>query len=83
VATVDLVVSVRTDDEYRRRFNLAGEQPDHVQGGVVSPVEILDDHDARRTSSQLVEKRRSDLMRPATPCDHRLEASGRCVGDVD
>ncbi len=82
VGTVQLVVPVGTDRQYRRRFHLAGEQPDDVQGGVVSPVEILQNHDARRACPQLVEERRSDLMGPATPGDHRLEVSGRGVGDV-
>lgn len=83
VGAVDLVVPVRTDHQRRRRLHLADEQPDDIQGGFVSPVEILQDHNHGRAGPQVIEERRGDFMGSAAADDHRLEVAGGCVGDVE
>src|SRR3954462_5665463 len=55
VAEVELVVAVGAEHERRRRVGLPGQQPHDVQGGLVGPVQVLEDEDRRRAAAALTQ----------------------------
>jgi hypothetical protein len=58
IVPLEAVVSVRDDDERPHGRDAAREQADQVERRLVGPVEVLEDHDARRTAAELVQERR-------------------------
>jgi hypothetical protein len=50
---VELVVPVGGDDQGRNPLHSAGEQPQHVERGLVRPVHILEHEDGRSPGRQL------------------------------
>ena len=72
VAQVELVVAVGAEHERRRRVGLPGQQPHDVEGGLVGPVQVLDDEDRRRAARELAQQRvghrRAARASPAVAC---------------
>ncbi len=62
VDTVELVVPIGREHERRDSFDPPDEQPQNVERGLVRPVQILEDEDARHPP-QLTQERNRDLVR--------------------
>jgi hypothetical protein len=78
---IELVVAVGGDQEQRRLSELAPEQANHVEGGLVGPVDVLDDRDRRRTLPCHPEQRGRNLGRPLL--DRGLQVAAARLGDVE
>src|SRR5204862_7279931 len=70
---LELVVTVRTEDERRERLQPAAEQPQDVERRLVGPVEVLEHEDRRGAAAQLLGQRRDELMRQHVVRDHVLQ----------
>jgi hypothetical protein len=72
---VDLVVAEAADGQGRHRSDPRGKQRDHVQGRLVSPVEILDHEQRGRPGAELGKQRAGHLVR-SSPGVHQLAQLG-------
>jgi hypothetical protein len=66
VARVELVAH-REDEDSARRLDAARRIAEHVEGGVVGPVDVLDDEDGRTFLGELVEHRGKDAIDGSLP----------------
>ena len=77
---VQLVVPVGGDDQGRNLLHSAGEQPQHVERGLVRPVHILEHEDGRSPGRQLSHECRYDLVRLPIR-NNVLELAADALGD--
>jgi len=85
VHAVELVVSECGDDQRIHRLHAASDDPEHVEGGGVGPVEVLE-HDHRgRALSKLAHQPGRELMRFRARSRERelLELASGQRGDVE
>ena len=77
---VELVVAVGRDDERGERLDAARDDAQHVEGRLVRPVHVFDQHDRGRGSLQLAHERGGDLVRlDAAGCGPLELAAGGCA----
>jgi hypothetical protein len=63
VIAVELVVAVRRDHERRHTVEASGEEAKHVECRLIDPMKILEHEHGWTARPQLVQKRRTDLVR--------------------
>ena len=81
---IERVVAVGRDHQRRNGRDPACEQPQHVQRGLVGPVDILEHEDGRLSRGELPADRRGDLMRPhLAATDQRFELPADDLGDLE
>jgi hypothetical protein len=78
---VQLIIAVGDQHQSRAGLDPPGQQPDHVESRLVSPVQILDDDDRGPASPDFGHQRRSDLIRQAARHDGGQRAAFG-LGDV-
>ena len=65
MGAVQGIVAIRGDDERRHGLQPAHKQAQHVQGGFVRPVQVLQHEDAWRACKQQAREAGRDLVRLA------------------
>jgi hypothetical protein len=83
VAKVELVVAIGAEHERRRRVGLPGQQPHDVEGGLVGPLQVLEDEDRRRAARELAQQRAGHLVRPRVARRGVSQVAAGLLGDVD
>ena len=80
---VELVVAVARDDQRRHRLDATAKQPQHVERGLVRPVQVLEHEDGRSVRLQFARQRRHDLVRLHSARHDLLELAAACLGDAE
>ena len=83
MTAVDLVVPIAGEHECGDRLHAASEEPQDIEGRLVSAMHILEDEDRWRPRPQLAHERRGNLIRSRAGLHELLQLSARALGDVD
>ena len=79
---VELVVAIRDDDQRAAAADASSEQPKHVHGRFVCPVDVLENEDGR-LELHFVEQTVHDFVCPGPRRDERRKRIPGLHGDVD
>jgi hypothetical protein len=82
VRPLELVIAVGGENEDSGALDLSGEQPEHIERGLVRPVDVLEHEDGRSPGVGLSEQRRGEVVRAALSFEHGSELAPRVVRDV-
>ena len=77
------LVAIRHQDQCGDGLDPPSHQTQDIQGRLVRPVNILDDHDRRGSRPQRIHERVGDLVWPATTLHSRNHLAGQHRRDVD
>ena len=80
---LELVVSMRHENQNGHVVDLANHEPEHVERRLIRPVEILDDEDGRSTLPHLVQKRRTDVVELRASVERVPQVAADGIGDVE
>src|ERR1700751_1071654 len=80
---LELVVAVGPDDECAYRPDAAGEQPQHIERGLVRPVQVVGDKHGSRAGVELTRQRRHDVVRRSALCNDLLGRSAYDLADSE
>jgi hypothetical protein len=81
MARLQLVVAVRRHDHGRHVRETAGEEPQHVEGRLVGPVDVLEHEDRRPPGAQLGDERRGHLVRDGFSGHDVFQRTAGLLGD--
>jgi hypothetical protein len=80
--TVELVVPIAGEHEGGNSLDPATEQPEDVEGGLIRPVQVLEDENRGDPSLELTHEGRRDLMWSGAALDALLELATGDRGNV-
>ena len=84
VRRVQLVVPIRRQHQRGSRgFQAPTDQGEHVERGLVRPVQVIEDENRRRVPAQLADQRSRDLVRLHVHVDGLVELASGLRRDVD
>ena len=83
MGAVELVVAIGGDRQGRDTLELAPQEAQDVERGLVGPVHVLEDEDRGRPGTQLLHELCDDVVRARLPLDELCERPADLLGDVD
>ena len=83
MGAVDQLVAVADHEQDRYPAHAAADEADHVEGGLVSPVQVLQHQDGRGGRFELGHQGGGDVMRLRAAVELGLELSAGGAGDVE
>jgi len=83
MCAVELVVPVTDNDKRRNSLQPAPDEPEDVQGGLIRPMDIIEDDDRRRPPLELPRELEDDLMWLAPARNELRELAARDLRDID
>ena len=80
---MQLLVAVACEQQGGDRLEPSGEEPQHVERGLVRPVDVFEHHHGRRRRLELAHQRNRHLVRLRAALDPDAELAGRLAGHVE
>ena len=80
---VEFVVAIRHDDQYGERLDPSHEEAQHIEGGLVGPVHVLQHEDGRPTFGELLGQRCCDVERDRVALHELTKLRASLLRDVD
>ena len=74
---VQLVIAIRRQEQDRPVAHAAGQEPEHVEGRLVGPVQVFEHHDGGPSGPGLGKEGARDLVGPAAPADGIADRAGQ------
>jgi hypothetical protein len=81
--SVELVISIRGQNQSRDCFDASGDQSQNVESSLVCPVEVFKGEDGRPPRSERAHQRRGNLVWPAATLCEFLELAADDLRNVD
>ncbi len=83
MAVLEFVVAIGGHDERAEPVKPTAQQPEHVERGLVGPLQVLEHQHRRRRAFDIPRKRREHLVWEATAPHELVELATHGLGDVD